>query len=44
MFLYGIVLRFGSYQIYDKRKRVSAFIIDETIIQVGNQILAMVLY
>ena len=28
--------RFGSCHIY-KRKRVSAFIIDETIIQIGNQ-------
>src|SRR5512134_1069041 len=30
------VQRFGSCQIY-KRKRVSAFIIDETVIQIGNQ-------
>jgi putative transposase len=30
------IQRFGSYQIY-KRKRVSAFIIDETVIQIGNQ-------
>jgi putative transposase len=30
------IQRFGSSQIY-KRKRVSAFIIDETIIQIGNQ-------
>jgi transposase-like protein len=30
------IQRFGSSQIY-KRKRVSAFIIDETVIQVGNQ-------
>jgi putative transposase len=29
------IQRFGSSQIY-KRKRVSAFIIDETIIQIGN--------
>jgi len=29
------IQRFGSCQIY-KRKRVSAFIIDETIIQIGN--------
>ena len=29
--------RFGSCQIYSKRKRVSAFIIDETVIQIGNQ-------
>jgi transposase-like protein len=31
------IQRFGSCQIYNKRKRVSAFIIDETIIQIGNQ-------
>ena len=30
------IQRFDSYQIY-KRKRVSAFIIDETVIQIGNQ-------
>jgi transposase-like protein len=30
------IQRFGSSQIY-KRKRVSAFIIDETCIQIGNQ-------
>ena len=30
------IQRFGSYHIY-KRKRVSAFIIDETVIQIGNQ-------
>ena len=30
------IQRFGSLQIYSKRKRVSAFIIDETIIQIGN--------
>jgi putative transposase len=29
------IQRFGSLQIY-KRKRVSAFIIDETVIQIGN--------
>jgi putative transposase len=34
MFLFGIGLRFGSCHIY-KRKRVSAFIIDETLIQIG---------
>jgi len=28
--------RFAEYQIY-KRKRVSAFIIDETVIQIGSQ-------
>ena len=31
------IQRFGSYHIY-KRKRVSAFIIDETIIQIGDEI------
>jgi putative transposase len=31
------IQRFGSCQIYNKRKRVSAFIIDETVIQVGSQ-------
>ncbi len=31
------IQRFGSCQIYNKRKRVSAFIIDETVIQIGNQ-------
>jgi len=31
------IQRFGSSQIYDKRKRVYAFIIDETDIQIGNQ-------
>ncbi len=30
------IQRFGSCRIY-KRKRVTAFIIDETIIQIGNQ-------
>ena len=30
------IQRFGSLQIY-KRKRISAFIIDETIIQIGGQ-------
>jgi putative transposase len=30
------IQRFGSYQLY-KRKRISAFIIDETLIQVGNK-------
>jgi hypothetical protein len=29
--------RFCSSQIYNKRKKVSAFIIDETIIQKDNQ-------
>ena len=30
------IQRFGSYQIYKKR-RVSAFIIDETVAQIGSQ-------
>src|SRR5574342_1189850 len=36
MSVWNWIQRFGSYPIY-KRKRVSAFIIDETIIQIGNQ-------
>ena len=37
MCLYGTGFRdLASYQIY-KRKRVSAFIIDETVIQIGSQ-------
>jgi putative transposase len=31
------IQRFGSCQIYNKRKRVTTFIIDETIIQIGSQ-------
>ena len=31
------IQRFGSCQIYNKRERVTAFIIDETIIQIGSQ-------
>ena len=34
--IWNWIQRFGSSQIY-KRKRVSAFVIDETIIQIGNQ-------
>ena len=34
--IWNWIQRFGSLQIY-KRKRVSAFIIDETVIQIGNQ-------
>ncbi|HET8794158.1 MAG TPA: hypothetical protein VFM31_10210 [Nitrososphaeraceae archaeon] len=30
------IQRFGFYQIY-KRRRVTAFIIDETVIQIGSQ-------
>ena len=37
MFLFGIGFKdLQNYPIY-KRKRVSAFIIDETVIQIGNQ-------
>ena len=36
MSIWKWIQRFGSYTIY-KRKRVSAFIIDETVIQIGNQ-------
>jgi hypothetical protein len=31
------IQRFAEYPIYNKRKRVSAFIIYETVIQIGNQ-------
>ena len=31
------IQRFGSLQIYNKHRRISAFIIDETIIQIGSQ-------
>jgi putative transposase len=34
--IWNWIQRFGSSQIY-KRKRISAFIIDETVIQIGNQ-------
>ena len=33
-----------SCNIYNKMKRISAFIIDETLIQIGNQLLIMDLY
>ena len=36
MSIWSWIQRFGSYTIY-KRKRISAFIIDETVIQIGNQ-------
>ena len=36
MFVWNWIQRFGTLQIY-KRKRVSAFIIDETVIQIGSQ-------
>ena len=36
MSVWNWIQRFGSLQIY-KRKRVSSFIIDETIIQIDNQ-------
>jgi transposase-like protein len=36
MFLFGIGLRFSSSRIYN-RKRVAAFIIDETVIPIGNK-------
>ena len=31
------IQRFGSFQIYNKHRRISAFIIDETMIQIGNE-------
>ena len=34
--IWNWIQKFGSSQIY-KRKRISAFIIDETVIQIGNQ-------
>ncbi len=38
MFLFRIgIQRFGYSQIYKRRKRVAAFIIDETVIRFGNQ-------
>ena len=36
VYIWNWIQRFGSSQIY-KRKRISAFIIDETVIQIGNQ-------
>lgn len=33
----GYKERFGSFRIYNKHRRISALIIDETIIQYGNQ-------
>ena len=30
------IQRFGSFQIYNKHRRITAFIIDETMIQIGN--------
>ena len=30
------IQRFGSFQIYNKHRRIPAFIIDETMIQIGN--------
>ena len=36
VFVWNWIKRFGVYPIY-KRKRVTAFIIDETVIPVGNQ-------
>ena len=35
--IWNWIQRFGSCQIYNKRKRVSSFIVDETIIQIGNK-------
>ena len=35
--IWNWIQRFGSSQIYNKHRRVSAFIIDETVIQIGNQ-------
>jgi len=38
MLLYWIGFRDLVLQIYDKHNRVSAFIIDETFIQIGSQL------
>ncbi len=36
--IWNWIQRFGSScQIYNKRKRISAFVIDETVIQIGNR-------
>ncbi|MGE5822629.1 MAG: DDE-type integrase/transposase/recombinase [Nitrososphaerota archaeon] len=35
--IWNWIQRFGSCQIY-RRKRVSAFVIDETVIQIGNSL------
>ena len=35
--IWNWIQRLGSCNIYSKRKRVSAFIIDETVIQIGRQ-------
>ena len=35
--IWNWIQRFGSCQIFYKRKRISAFIIDETVIQIGSQ-------
>ena len=42
--IWNWIQRFGSCNIYNKRKRILCFIIDETVIQIGNQILVMDLY
>ena len=36
MSVWNWIQRFGAYQIYNS-KRISAFIIDETVIHIGNQ-------
>ena len=35
--IWNWIQRFSSCNIYNKRKRISSFIIDETVIQFGNQ-------
>jgi putative transposase len=34
--IWNWIQRFGSSQIYNKRKRISAFVVDETIIKIGD--------
>ncbi|HVP81962.1 MAG TPA: hypothetical protein VMS35_02875 [Nitrososphaeraceae archaeon] len=36
VYVWNWIQRFGDYPIY-KRKRISAFIIDETVIQIGDR-------
>ena len=35
--IWNWIQRFSSFHIYNKHRRVSAFIIDETIIQIGSR-------
>ena len=35
--IWNWIQRFGSAQVYNKHRRITAFIVDETMIQIGNQ-------